>query len=84
MEKHLRIGFATGSTLGLFLAFHAIAAYYGWGPEFIESLSSLYIGYKPGIFGAAIGAFWGFFDGLIFGFILSWIYDKLTELNKKK
>ncbi len=77
MEKHLRIGFAVGSVWGLYAAFLAIAAQYGWGVELVEALSSFYLGYDPGIFGAAIGAFWGFFDGLIFGILTSWIYDKL-------
>lgn len=51
----------------------------GWGAELIRLMGSLYIGYKPTFFGSLIGATWGFVDGVIAGFFLAWLYNKISK-----
>jgi len=54
----------------------------GWGSGLVRGVGSIYIGYKPTVGGAVIGAIWAFFDGGIFGLVLSFIYNKLVDLKK--
>lgn len=50
-------------------------AIFGRGEDYVEVMSSLYIGFKPSFVGGIIGALWGFLDGFIFGAILSGTYN---------
>ena len=54
-----------------------------WGLGFVNVLSSIYIGYKPGFLGAIIGAIWGFFGGAVHGFLLSFFYNFFMEKMEK-
>ncbi|MBN1574075.1 MAG: bacteriophage holin [Deltaproteobacteria bacterium] len=45
----------------------------------ITMIGRIYIGYKISVTGSLIGAAWGFFDGLIGGFIIAWLYNLLTD-----
>jgi hypothetical protein len=40
-------------------------------------MSSIYIGFRPGLIGGVIGGIWGFFDGVIGGVIIVFIYNKV-------
>ncbi len=42
-------------------------------------LSSVYIGYDLSFIGIIIGMIWGFFDAAIGGFLIAWLYNKLTR-----
>jgi hypothetical protein len=41
-------------------------------------IGKIYRGYNLSISGGLIGLVWGFFDGLISGFIFAWLYNLLT------
>jgi len=51
-------------------------ASYGWGEEMVATMSSIYIGYRPGFLGGLTGGFWGALDGgiggLVFGLLYNW------------
>lgn len=79
--KHCKLhiwGFAVaiGFTwaLALFVA-GILANLSGYCIEFVNALSTFYIGYKPGFTGAILGAIWGFCDLFIGGLIFSFIYN---------
>jgi hypothetical protein len=46
---------------------------------FLEAFSDFYFGYTISIGGAFVGLLYGFFDGLIGGFIFAWLYNKLAK-----
>jgi hypothetical protein len=48
------------------------------GEALIEMASAIYFGYKPTFWGSLCGAFWGFWDGVISGSILGFVYNKLA------
>jgi len=39
-------------------------------------LSSVYIGYGPTFVGSISGAVWAFVDGLLFGVVVAWLYNR--------
>jgi hypothetical protein len=47
------------------------------GRKVVDLFSSVYIGYAATWPGSFIGAVWGFFDGLISGIVIAWIYNKI-------
>ena len=47
-------------------------------------IGKIYRGYNLSIGGGLIGLVWGFFDGLITGFIFAWIYNFFTAKLKEK
>jgi len=50
-----------------------------WAMHFVYIVKPFYIGYDGGIVGSLIGAFWGFVDGGIGGFLIAWLYNKLAK-----
>ena len=63
----------------MFLTNVLYAIYPGYGFEFLSAISSIYPGYFPGgIIGVALGTFYGFIDGAIFGLLLAWLYNKFA------
>ena len=48
----------------------------------ISLLYHFYWGYSFSFIGAVIGLFWGFIDGLIIGYIFSWLYNSLLPKEK--
>jgi hypothetical protein len=42
-------------------------------------IGRIYIGYNISVVGSLIGAVWGFFDGLIGGFIFAWLYNLIAD-----
>jgi uncharacterized membrane protein len=59
-------------------------ASFGWGSYFVDVLSSIYIGYKPGFIGGIAGAIWGFIDGGIWGAALAYLYNHFDKKHSKK
>jgi hypothetical protein len=57
---------------------------FGWGYEAMDVAASFYIGYGPTFEGGLIGAVWGFFDGLIGGAIIGWLYNWIAMPKKVK
>ena len=75
--KGLALGF--GILLSLYVFLIGMASMLGWGTEFVEVFSSLYIGFGPSFLGSLIGAAWGFVDGVIGGAIIALIYNKIAS-----
>ncbi len=73
-----KFGLALGIILGLTMLIIGISATYaGYGEGIVALCSSIYIGYESNLIGSIVGGIWGFFDGLIGGFIFAWLYNKL-------
>jgi hypothetical protein len=51
------------------------ASIFGWGREFVEMMSSVYLGFTPTFLGGFTGAIWGFIDGAIVGAIIAVVYN---------
>jgi hypothetical protein len=71
--KALAIGL--GVAWAICMLFVGWSSTFGWGNRFVEMMSSVYIGFKPGLLGGIIGAIWGFIDGAIGGAIIAFIYN---------
>ena len=52
---------------------------WGWGADFVATMSSVYIGFTPTFLGGIVGAIWGFFDGAIAGAIIAWVYNAVAK-----
>jgi len=50
----------------------------GWGIDLVEILGSVYIGYDSTVLGSIIGGAWGFADGFIGGYLIAWLYNKIS------
>lgn len=60
-----------------------VAWLFGWGTGVAGALASLYIGYGPSFVGAIAGAVWGFADGLIFGVMIAWFYNRFLLARQR-
>jgi len=79
----LKFGLAGGIIAALFVVLLAIgSALGGWGTGLLESLSSMYIGYKAGFLGSAIAAVWSFVEGFVTFYLIAWVYDYLQREKK--
>jgi len=47
----------------------------GWGNDYIDVMSSVYLGYDSTFFGGIFGGIWGFVVGAIFGAVFAYLYD---------
>jgi len=56
-----------------------IATYSSWGQEFVDLMSSIYLGYGASWLGGIIGAVWAFVDVFIAGYLLIWLYNKISR-----
>lgn len=45
-------------------------------------LSRIYRGYELSVAGAAIGLIWGFFDGLLCGWVFAWLYNRFAAWRR--
>ncbi len=54
----------------------------GWG--FINSIGTMYIGYKGTVIGSLLGLVYGFCDGFIGGYLLASLYNYFEGSEKKK
>ncbi len=71
--KGLALGLGITWASGVFLA--GILAPFGFAKGFVNVVSSVYLGYKPGLVGALIGGGWAFIDGAIGGAMIAFIYN---------
>jgi len=51
----------------------------GYGAAFMNSMMSVYPGFEMTAVGSFIGLGWGFLDGLVGMFILSWLYNRFRS-----
>ncbi len=75
--KGLAIGL--GASWAICMLFAGWASIFGWCTEFVEVMSSIYVGLKPTFLGGIIGAVWGFIDGAIGGLIIAVVYNAVTK-----
>ena len=81
MEKLSVKGLAVGLGVSwaVCMLFVGWTSIFGWGVKFVETMSSVYIGFTPTFLGGAIGAIWGFVDGAIGGAIIALIYNAIVR-----
>jgi hypothetical protein len=81
MEKLSIKGLAVGLGVswGICMLFFGLVSISGWGVKFVEIMSSVYIGFKPGFLGGVIGGIWGFIDGAIGGAIIAFVYNAIAK-----
>jgi len=75
---------AMGLTLGIVTFFSMVlcgllALFFDIGTTWVNLVGEYYIGYSATLTGSLIGGVWGFFDGLIGGFIVCWLYNKISQ-----
>lgn len=89
MSKYARLkpcsfAIALGFTWGLGAFIMALVAMHTtWGVAFVQSMGTLYMGYKPTMMGAVMGFVWGFIDAGIFGLIMALVYNMCCGCCKK-
>jgi hypothetical protein len=77
--------FALGTALGLvwggaLFITTLLSSYTDYGKLFLEAIPlSLYPGYTISPLGSFVGLVYGFFDGMICGTIIGWIYNKIAK-----
>lgn len=78
--KPLALGIGLGTVWGLSLFITTWVSYFsGYGRLFLEVLAqSIYPGYSISPMGSFLGLFYGFLDGLISGFFIALIYNKVS------
>ncbi len=70
---------AAGVSWGLYMLFLGWISVGGYGAGIVQTLSSLYIGFEPGLLGGIIGGLLGFIDGAIGGAILAFVYNLIAK-----
>lgn len=73
------LGLGIGIAWGLCMILVGWTSMFGWGNEFVQVMSSIYIGYEDSFIGGIIGGIWGFFDGFIFGAVVSFFYNMFKK-----
>jgi hypothetical protein len=90
MFKIKSFALAFGTVWGLGQLIIGWFAASGWGYEYIDVMSSLYLGYDATFFGGIIGGIWGFVVGAIVGGAFAYLYDvfsgkiKISQTPKKR
>ncbi|NOZ24604.1 MAG: hypothetical protein GXO94_00705 [Nitrospirae bacterium] len=79
--KPVALGIAIGAVWGGSLFVTTWISYYtGYGRLFLQTLGeSIYPGYSITPAGSFAGLAYGFADGLISGFLIGWIYNKISN-----
>ncbi len=73
------LGLALGLITAAGLLFMSLmSAYVGWGNELVSLVAGVYIGYGEGLGRGLVGVVWGFADGFVGGWVLAWLYNKLS------
>ena len=72
-------GVALGLVWAISMLFAGWVSIYGWGSLFVNTMSSVYIGYVPSFGGGIVGAIWGFVDGFIGGVLLAFFYNRIIS-----
>ena len=78
--KGLAIGM--GVTWAIAMMFLGWVAYFGYGTEILNMISSLYIGFRPGLVGGIIGGIFGFIDGAIGGALIAYFYNMAAKKHR--
>ena len=79
-NQALPFGIAFGVIYAMvFFLYGMLAALFGWGAVFAETIGSFYPGFGPTPGGALIGAVWGFVIGFAFFALGAWLYNILVD-----
>jgi len=70
---------ALGASWGFGMLFIGWVSIFGWGTEFVDAMSSVYIGFAPTFLGGIIGGVLGFVDGAIGGAIIAVVYNVVAK-----
>jgi hypothetical protein len=74
-----KLAIAGALTWGLYVLFIGWVAAIGWGNhDLVNAMSGLYVGFKATFFGGIIGGLWGMVDGLVGGYLVAWLYNRVT------
>ena len=77
-------GLAVGVTSAILVFLLGLAAaLFGWGVPLAAVLSSLYIGFGSTFVGSITGAVWAFVDGLLFGLMIAWFYNRFLLTRRR-
>jgi hypothetical protein len=78
--KPSALGIAIGVVWGVSLFATTWISYYtGYAKAFLEALAvSIYPGYSISPAGSFLGLVYGFFDGLVSGAVIAWLYNRLA------
>ncbi len=77
------LGLAVGFGWSVACFIFGITSAMNWGTAFVDVMSSIYIGYRPGFVGAVIGAIWGYGGGAIYGLLIGFFYNFCLEKRAK-
>ena len=72
------LGIALGIVWAISMLVAGWISIWGWGTMFVNTMSSVYIGYTPSFGGGIVGAIWGFVDGFIGGILLAFFYNMVS------
>lgn len=78
------LALSLGIVWGLSCLIMGWTAPFDWGDYFVEVMSSIYIGYRPGFVGGIAGGIWGFVDGAICGLVFGYFYNYFVGGKGKK
>jgi hypothetical protein len=67
-----------GVSWAVCMLFAGWASIFGWCKEFVQIMSSIYVGFTSTFLGGIIGAIWGFVDGAIGGAIIAFVYNMVA------
>lgn len=76
------LGIGLGIVWAIMMLFAGWTSIWGWGTMFVNTMSSVYIGYTPSFGGGIVGAIWGFVDGFIAGILLAFFYNLVCCKHK--
>jgi hypothetical protein len=73
------LGLALGILWAVGLALLVLLSLYAnWGNQWVELIGSVYWGVDVSLMGALIALPWAFLDAFIGGFLVAWLYNKLS------
>lgn len=79
-------GKALGKAMGLLWAGAVVVlgatARSGWGDEWRELLSDVYLGYDSTQRGLVLGAIWAFLDAFVGAYLLAWLYNLFRQSGR--
>jgi len=73
----LALGIVWGVALLVFTLLGTVSGEYG--KAFFDLIASFYPGYNVSLTGALLGGVYAFIDGMIFGYVFVWLYNKLNH-----
>lgn len=82
-QKALAVGVGIVWGVLVFLITNIILLRGGTG-EHMSRLSEIYVGYSFSFFGSIIGLLWGFVSMFIAGWVVAWLYNRLSGTSTSK